>query len=448
MRLIAVTAALFSSALLAQASRPPSTIALPIRINLDPVFQAAERTVPKVPAGVGTWAPLPNGGAKVFRFNLYRDPLSLRLSNNRLTARTAVHYWMEVGLSLRGFIKSMGSCGLGPEGFRQAWLGAQADFGITPQWGVDLKVATLDPMASNSCTITFLGYDITNQVLAGMKDAMGRGLQGLEQQVRDSAMLRRKAEDVWRLAQQPIQVSPGVFLVLNPEQIKLGPWTNEGHTLVVTPEIQARPFLHLGKRPEVALRPLPDLSPANGGLSPTFRIQVDADLGYREATEQLKRQMVGKVFETGHGRFEVLDASVRGQGNQAILEVELKGKVNGRLALVGTPSFNAQKGSLELLDLDYTLESRSWITQFGEWLFRSTLRKTLAEKSNWFLQKNFVDLKAQVQSGLNREITPGVVLSGQLDQLTLDQPQMLSDRFRVQAYLEGRVQVTLTPPGL
>lgn len=397
MRLPALTAALLASTLLAQA--PPSHIALPIRINLDPIFQAAERNVPKVPAGIETWTPLPNSGTKVFRFNLYRDPLTLRLNSNRVTVRTAVHYWMEVGIRMGSLIKSMGSCGLGPEGFRHAWLGAQADFGITPQWGVDLKVTTFDPMASNACTITFLGYDITNQVLAGMKDAMGRGLQGMEQQVRDSAMLRHKAEEVWRMAQQPIEVSPGVFLVLNPEQLRLGPWSSEGHTLVVTPEIQARPFLQLGTRPEIAPRPLPDLAPMNGPLSPTFRIQVDADLGYREATEQLRRQMVGKVFETDKGRFEILDASVRGQGAQAILEVELKGKVNGRLALAGTPTFNLQKGTLELLDLDYTLESRSWITKFGEWLFRSTLRKALAEKSNWFLQKNFQDLKAQVQGG-------------------------------------------------
>jgi len=446
MRLYALSAALLSSALLAQA--PPSTIALPIRVNLEPVFQAAERTVPKVPAGVETWAPLPNSGAKVYRFNLYRDPLTLRLVNNRVTVRTAVHYWMEVGLRMGSLIKSMGSCGLGPEGFRHAWLGAQADFGITPQWGVDLRVSTFDPMPSNACTITFLGYDITNQVLAGMKDAMARGLQGMEQQARESAMLRRKAEDVWRMAQQPIEVSHGVFLVLNPEQIRLGPLSSDGHTLVVTPEIQARPFLQLGNRPEITLRPLPDLVPLNGNPSPTFRIQVDADLGYREASEQLRRQMVGKVFETGNGRFEILDASVRGQGRQAILEVELKGKVNGRLALAGTPHFNAQKGTLELLDLDYTLESRSWITKFGEWLFRSSLRKTLAEKSNWFLQKNFQDLKAQVQGGMNREIAPGVALNGQLDQLTLEQPQLLSDRFRVQAFMEGRIQVTLTPSGL
>lgn len=448
MHLPSVAAVLLASNLLAQASAPPSTIALPIRINLDSVFQAAERNVPRTPAGIETWTPLPNSGTKVYRFNLYRDPLVLGLNGNRLTVGTAVHYWMEVGLRMGSLIKSMGACGLGPEGFRHAWLSAQADFGITPQWGVDLKVTTFDPMASNACTITFLGYDITNQVLAGMKDSMGRGLQGMEQQVRQSAMLRRKAEEVWRMAQQPIEVSPGVFLVLNPEQVRLGAWSSEGRTLVANPELQARPFLQLGTRPGIALRPLPDLSPMNGPLSPTFRIQVRADLGYREATEQLRRQMVGKVFETDKGRFKILDASVRGQGRQAILEVELKGKINGRLALAGTPAFNLQTGSLELLDLDYTLESRSWITQFGEWLYRSSLRKTLAEKSNWFLQKNFQDLKTQVQSGMNREIAPGVVLKGHLDQLAMDQPQVLPDRFRVQAFLEGRIHVSLTPPGL
>lgn len=443
-----VMASLSVSTLMGQASTPPSTIALPIRMNLDPVFQAAERNVPKVPPGIETWTPLPNSGTQVYRYNLYRDPLLLRLNSNRVTVRTAVHYWMEVGLRMRNLVKSMGSCGLGPEGFRQAWLGAHADFWITPQWGVDLNVATYDPLPSNACSITFLGYDITDKVLAGMKDAMGRGLQNVGQQVRQSALLRSKAEEVWRMAQQPLEVSPGIFLVLNPQQVRLGPWKSEGRTLVVTPEIQAFPYLQMGAKPAIASRPLPDLLPSNGVLSPAFRIQVSADLGYREATERLRRQMVGKVFETDKGRFEIRDVSVRGQGGKALLEVELKGKINGRLTLVGTPRFNPQKGSLELADLDYSLESRSWITQFGEWLFRSSLRRTLAEKSNWFLQKNFQDLKALVQAGMNREIAKGVALNGTLDDLALDQPQVLDDRFRIQAFLEGRIQVTLTPPGL
>jgi len=424
---------------------PPSVIALPIRVNLDPVFQAAERNVPRVPAGVETWMPVPGSGTKAYRFNLYRDPLMLRLNGNRLILRTSVYYWMEVGLKMHNLVKSMGSCGLGPDGFRRAQLGAQAEFGITPQWGVDLRVAPLEPLASNTCAITFLGYDITDQVLTGMKDAMGQGLKGMEQQVRESAMLRQKAEAIWRMAQQPIEVAPGVFLVLNPERLRLGPWSSEGRVLVVTPEIQARPVLQLGARPETPMRPLPDLEPVNAPLPPSFRIQLDADLGYREATEQLQRQMVGKVFETEKGKFEILDASVRGQGQLAVLEVQLKGRVNGRLALAGRPVFNTVKGTLELQGLDYTLESQSWITHFGEWLFRSTLRKTLAEKANWFVQKNFLDLQEQVQKALNHDIAPGVALHGRLDRLILDQPQILADRFRVQAFLEGNVQVSLTP---
>jgi len=441
-------ATLSVSTLLGQAPTLPSSIALPISINLDPVFQAAERSVPKVPPGIETWTPLPSSGTQVYRFNLYRDPLVLRLNSNRITVRTAVHYWMEVGLRMGGLVKSMGSCGLGAEGFRHAWLGAQADFRVTPQWGVDLQVAAFDPLPGNACAITFLGYDITDKVLSGMKDAMGRGLQAMGQQVRQSAMLRNKAEELWRMAQQPMELSPGVFLVLNPQQIRLGPWTSEGRTLVVTPEIQAFPYLQLGSRPAIAPRPLPELLPSEGPLSPVFRVQVSADLGYREATAQLRRQVVGKVFETDKGRFEILDAAVRGEGGKAVLEVELKGKVTGRLALVGTPRFNPQKGCLELLDLDYTLESRSWITQFGEWLFRSSLRRTLAEKSNWFLQKNFQDLKGQVEAGMNRELARGVMLNGTLDRLSLEQPQVLVDRFRVQAYLEGRIQVRLTPSGI
>nr|WP_320134040.1 DUF4403 family protein [uncultured Holophaga sp.] len=447
MRVVLPLLAVFSALLPAQDLSPGATIPLPVRINLDPVLGSAEQRVPRVPPGIQTWTPVPGSSTKVFRFNLYRDGLMVNLNRNQVTVRTPVHYWMEVGLQVRGLVKSLGVCGLGPDGFRQAWLGAQADFWITPQWGVDLHVSALDPLASNPCTITFLDYDITGQVLAGMKDAMTRGVQGMEQQVRGSGMLRAKAEEVWRLAQQPLEVSPGIFLMLGPRQVRLGPWQSEGHVLIAMPEIEAAPYLQFGARPQVGLLPLPNLELAQGGSSPVFRVRVGAELPFTEATAQLRRQLAGHTFETEKGRFEVRDVRIQGQEGRVLLEVDLKGKVDGHLALVGTPVIDPATGALELKDLDYTLESRSWITHFAEWLFRSTLRKTLGEKANWFLHRNLDTLRGQVQAGLNRELAPGVSLHGQLDRFSLAQPQVLADRFRVDAYLEGQVQVALSPQG-
>lgn len=430
--------------LAAQAADPgPSLITVPIRIDLAPVFATMEQTAPRVPPGIETWTPLPGKPGTVFRYNLYRDPLYFSLGGNRIQVRTTAYYWLEVGVKAASYIKGVGACGKGPEGFRRVLLGTRAELAITPSWGLELKALPEDPMPFSPCAITFLGYDITNQVTSSMKDALWKATGAMEQQVRASAMLRQKAEAIWAQAQQPIALADGVWLCFNPERLRLAPWASQGKVLTITPEIQARPSISLGSKPAVQPRPLPPLEGASNGLQPGFKIRVDADLGFEQATAQLRKQLAGKRFDTDKGRFEVLDVSVSGKDGRALLSVDLKGRVTGKLSLAGHLVYDEASGTLQMRDLDYTLESKSWITKFGEWLYRSTLKKTLQDKANLFMDKSLKDIRALAQQGLNRPLAPGLSLAGTLGELKLGQPRVLADRFRLDAFLEGQVQVNV-----
>jgi hypothetical protein len=426
---------------------PPSFIAAPVVVDLAALFAAAERATPRVPPGVETWTNLPGpalGGA-TYRFNLYRDPLDCSITGNRLVLRTTVNYWLQVGLRMKGWVQGMASCGVAPESFRRARLGLQAEVGLTPDWGLDLRLTPEEPEQLDPCQVTLLGYDITDKVLAGMKDSLVKAARGMEQQMRDSTLLRAKVENAWLQAQQPVALSPGVNLLLNPERVRLSPWRSEGSALTITPEIQIRPILTLGDPPLVPYRPLPplDLSPAP--IQPGFQLRVEADLAFDQATAQLARQMVGQVFETDKGTFAVQSVAVRGSGGNVLLEIGLKGRLDGKLTLTGHPRFDEQSGSIRLDGLDYTLESQSWITRLGDWLFRSSLRRTLSEKCDWFMDKSFQDLKAQAQTGLNRQLTPGLAMSGTINGFTLGQIQVQDDRLSLVALMDGQVQIALRP---
>jgi hypothetical protein len=425
----------------------PSFIAAPVTVDLARLFATAERATPRVPPGVETWINLPGpalGGA-TYRFNLYRDPLDCSLNGNRVMVHTTVNYWLQVGLRMKGWVQGMASCGVAPESYRRARLGLQAEVGITPDWGLDLRITPDEPQQLDPCQVTLLGYDITDKVLAGMKDNLLKAARSMEQQLRDSSLVRQKVENAWLQAQQPVELSPGVHLLLNPERVRLSPWRSEGDTLTITPEIQVRPALTLGTAPMVPYRPLPplDLSPAP--IQPGFQLRVEADLGFGQATAQLARQMVGQRFQTEKGTFDVQSVAVRGAAGKVLLEIGLTGRVDGKLTLTGQPRFDPESGTIRLEGLDYTLESSSWITRLGVWLFRGSLRQTLNEKCSWFMDKSFQDLKAQAQAGLNRELGPGLSMSGTINGFTLDQIQVQDDRLSLVANLEGQVQIALKP---
>jgi hypothetical protein len=128
-----------------------------------------------------------------------------------------------------------------------------------------------------------------------------------------------------------------------------------------------------------------------------------------------------------------------------LLAVGLKGRVDGTLSLTGHPRFDPASGTIRLDDLDYTLESKSFISRLGVWLYHSSLRQTLADKCNFFMDKSFQSLKGQAQQGLNRDLGPGLTMSGVLDGFTLDQIQVLDDRLALVAQLSGQLQIAVKP---
>ena len=427
----------------------PSFVAAPVRVDLTQLFATAERATPRVPPGVETWINLPGpalGGA-TYRFDLYRDPLQFTLNGNRLQVDTTVNYWLQVGLRMKGWVKGVAGCGMAPESYRRVRLGLTAELGLTPDWGLDLKITPTEPVKLDACQVTALGYDITDKVLAGVRDALFKAAQGMEQQVRASTQLRQRVEGAWAQAQQPLELGPGVHLLLNPERVRLAPLRSEGSQLIITPEIQARPSLSLGAAPVVAARPLPPLDLTPAPIQPGFQLQVASDLSYQEATAQLGRQMVGQHFSTDKGAFDVTQVAVASRGDALLLSVGLKGRVDGTLNLVGHPRFDPATGTLRMEDLDYTMESRSWITKLGLWLYHSSLRQTLTTKCNLFLDNSFQDLKGRVQQGLNRSLGPDLTLSGSITDFTLDQILVQPDHLSLLAQLKGQLELIVRPGG-
>ncbi len=427
---------------------PLSTIAVPVRVDIASVLNSLEGDIPRTPPGVESWTPFPDRPDYVYRFNLYRDGIQARAEGDRIVVRTLAHYWLQMGARVFGpFVKSLASCGLGKEGHRAVILGAEGEVFLTPGWRLAVRARALDPLPVSRCEMTFLGLDVTGPVMNGMKGALVQAARDAELQLRESTFVRSKAREAWDLAQRPIPVAEGIWLLLRPERVRLGrpvaDPAGDGRILLLKPEIQARPMLVLGPAPVLPATALPALdtttAPGSG-----VHIALESDLPFLQASEQLGRQLAGRRFETEQGSFEIVSAAVRGSGGRALIEVELKGRANGKVALAGRPVYDAALGTVRVEGLDYTFESRSWIENTAEWLFRSSLRKLLQERANLFLDQSFRGLKDQLQLALNRPLATGLQLKGTVSDLHLAQVRVLEDRFRVDAFLDGQFSLEVT----
>jgi len=421
----------------------PSTLSLPIRVDLPTLLKQVEAQVPLSPPTIETWAEIKGKPRTYFRFNLIREPLSLRVRDSQVTVRLVANFGMDVGLRTIGnHYTVMGSCGRSPEPPRRVLLELRTSIGVLPNWGADLRQTAFEVTPLNTCEVTFLGFDITDQVVAGMKENLAVGTDLLAKLVRENALARQKAQEAWAQFSQPIELGKDLYLLFQPRRVRLAPISTQGRTVVITPEIEAFPRLVLGPRPTVEGTPLPDLE-VNATPKPGFRLRVEADLSYTHASQQFAAQVVGKVFDTDKGRFEITSASVRGDQGKAILEIGLKGRITGKVTLSGKPLSDPATSSLRLADLDFTLDSQSWIARMGDWIYHSDLRKLLTDKAHFLMDQQFQGLREAVQAGLNRQLAPNLQLSGQLRAFRVAAVTTGTEGFKSQAYLEGEVQVDM-----
>ena len=432
-----------AQALPAPAPEAPSLVALPIRVDLGPLAAQVDAQVPLSPPKVETWAEIKGRPRSYFRFNLIREPLAISMKDARVSVQVVARYGMDVGVRTLGqHMVVVGSCGRDPEPPRRMLLDLQATLVLRPDWTVDLRDPAFAATPQNPCAITFLGFDITDQVAAGMRENLSSGAEALARLVRESALARQKAQEAWSLLSEPLDLGRDMFLLFQPRRIRLAPLATQGRVLVITPEIEAQPRLVLGARPVPQPASLPALEPA-GSVHEGFRLRVDADLSYAHASRQLAADLAGRTFETDKGRFEVTAVRVWGRGGQAYLELGLKGRVTGTVTLAGRPVTDPATQALRFEDLDFTLESRSWLTRFGTWIYHSDLQKVLAEKARFLMDQQFKGLRESVQAGLNRDLAPNLHLSGTLRDLQVGAVETGPEGFQCSAHLEGVVRLDM-----
>lgn len=414
----------------------PSSLALPLRVDVSSLLPQLEALVPRTPPVVEQWTEIQGRPRTYFRCNLYREPLHLRFRDQRVVVSVVVNFGLDVGVRTVGqHFTVMGSCGRAPEAPRQALIEVATAWWVTPDWRLELRESQASVSALNPCQITFLGLDITEEVTAGMQAQVRAALAQLDGLLRTSDLLRRKASEAWALAAEPIEVRKDAWLLLRPEKLRLGPIRAQGMNVVVTPEIQARPLLMVGPRPLSEPRPLPDLEAAQE-LPPGFRIRAEAELEYGSASRQLNEALAGKRFETERGPLEIRQASVGGREGRALLTLQVAGALDATLTFLGRPVLT-EEGQVKLADLDFTVESAGWLTRSAAWLFKSKIRRTLQERSTLLIGQQFQDLTALAHQQLNRPLATGLELKGQLRDLRLESVLAGPSAFRLVARIEG-----------
>lgn len=423
-----------------------SVVQIPVVVDLRPIFAQVEKQVPSAHRASKDWTVVGKNavGDIGVKYEIWRDPLQLTVEGDRARIYGNVRYWFQFAQRVPkpiiggSFWQALGSCGVG-EAPRQAQIAIDIRMNWTESWSLAPTITIAKPGFSNKCEVTFLKYDVTDRVSEAFMEGLKQGRTHIEAKIKEAGNFKAIAESVWKQLHEPIELDSALWLTFNPVNVAASAPAGSKTTVSTTIGFAAQPAVVAGAKPKSAPRPLPKLVTANSGGG--LHVHLEGELTFDEASRRLAKALAGKNFTRLGHTITVTDASVYGAGDRAVIQLALKGDVNGTIYLVGQPAYDPENDRVYLRDLDYSLETGETLAKVADWLFHGTFRSSIAQGAQWELTKEIASARKRLEKALNRTIAPNVTSRGAITSIRPVGVFMTENAFRARASIEGTLRL-------
>jgi hypothetical protein len=421
-------------------SVPPieqATITIPVSISMasltariDSVFPAADSLDRSKCSALG--------GLVCHQYVYRRDTLDLRMINDRITLYTQLHFRARVALPAG---LGVASCGYEPETMRRADLRLATNLYWRNDWRLASRATVVAPNILDPCQITMLRVDATPIVKRMIEGQSARIRQQFDSIVPALADLRPAADSLWRTLQHPIAIDSTntIWFAMSPDAVSLAPLSGSGQAVTTALVVTAHPRISVGAAPPASTKPLPALTLAE--RSGAIHVPLEIELPFDDLSKRATAALAGEVAGQG---ITVKNVNVWGVGDSAVVRVDLAGKISGAVFLLGRIGYDPASRSVLINDLNYTIASASKMTSLKAALGAARIRHALEAASGHgrLAVGEQVDmLKTELGTELNRELAPGVMLSGYVKDARVDRLYTKPNAFVLRVVLDAEAKV-------
>jgi hypothetical protein len=415
----------------------PATIRIPVSIamssireRIDSIFPAADSLDRAQCSAVG--------GLVCHQYVYRRDTLDLKMINDRITLYTQLRFRARVGLP--GGI-GVASCGYEPETMRRADMRLATNLYWRNDWRLASRASVIAPNILDPCRVTMLRVDATPIVKRMLDEQSARIRQQFDSIIPAVADLRPVADSLWRTLQHPIAMdsTSTIWLTMTPDRVSLAPLEGTGQAVTTALIVTAHPRIVVGSMPTAEVKPLPTLTLANGDGG--IHLPLEIELPFSDLSKRATAALAGEVAGQG---ITVKEVTVWGVSDSAVVRVDLAGKITGAVFLLGRIGYDPASRSVLIGDLNYTIASASKMTSIKAALGAGRIRRALeaATGHGKYAIGDQVDmLKTELGIELNRELAPGVMMSGYVKDARIDRLYAKSDAFVLRVVLDAEARV-------
>jgi Domain of unknown function (DUF4403) len=371
------------------------------------------------------------------QYGYQRDPLLLSATADKFSINTTLRYRARVGIPGAG----IASCGFVPEVMRRATLSMTTALYWRRDWSIGARETQFAATLLDPCRVTALNIDATpalRSVVDGQLKAFAAQVDSI---MPTAADLRPLADSIWKSFLEPSAVDSlgTMWLILDPEAIRVVPLTGAGPSFRTAIVVYARPRIVAGVKPAAIERELPVLSlgTSPGGFVVPVTVELPFDELAKRATELL-------VTETAQTSVKVQQVNVTATGDSVRIGLDVTGTIRGTLTLASRVRWDPVTRELRLDELEWSLDSRGALSRVKATLAAPLIGRAIRKATNGGrvqLGAQLDSVRTQMLQLLNRTVAPGVVLGGSISSFQVESVATTDKAFLVRAKLEGQAHV-------
>jgi hypothetical protein len=226
---------------------------------------------------------------------------------------------------------------------------------------------------------------------------------------------------------------------MNPDAVSLAP--PDGADGVVTTGIllTAHPRVVVGARPPATTLALPTLTLSTPAVG--LHVPVEIELPFADLSARVAAVLAGQTAGQG---VQVNDVKIWGVGDTAVIKVDVAGKVNGALYLVGRLAYDDSTRTLLLDDLRYTVASNDAMSRIKVTLGAALVRHAVEEATGhgrFAVGAQLDSVRTVLNQQLNRPLAPGVSIAGEIEEVRVIGLFTTSTAFLLRVALDGHASL-------
>jgi len=422
-----------------QPGSPLSIIEIPVRLSLDPLTQAAEKTLPQQ---AGHWRTWKDWHGIKSQYRAWRGPLSITVSGDVLLVQAHIRYWIRARKKVLGAINLKGSCGVN-EPPRQAVIGMQVRLGWGPDWTVRPEFRILPTRFLDRCEMTIANIDVTPLVEKEFRKQMQNSLRAaLRTLAPGMDTIREQAQRTWLLLQQPVALGQDNWLMFRPVGVALSGLSGRGNDIDAYLAVAMRPALVTGTDQAGKPAPLPPLEryfPRSSGLN----LHLGVNLDFANLNQGFSDALAGQFFDINGQKAGIKKFVLSGSGQEIRAQVALLGEVAGTVNLRAKVAYLTETRKLELQDLTFEYDANDSTLGLLVEAFHETIRLTLESAANQALTQQLDRLSERLETVLENIMPAGVMLDMSALQLRHMQINIDKQGIRLEGTASGTARLLL-----